>query len=156
MALGVLSGLKMSSGRDKKQPVPFCDIKQELYVGSEMRKFKRLPYQTNCILFFPGKKSHVARTIDISEGGICVVAEQLLKTDSYIRIRLAFLKNKKHISLRTRVAWIKEAELLRGEIKKRYKLGLEFIDLSKVQKKMLAQELQSLNASGVHHTAKKT
>ena len=48
----------------------------------------------------------------ISEGGICVVAEQLLKTDSYIRIRLALLKNKKHISLRTRVAWNKRLTAL--------------------------------------------
>lgn len=152
LALGVLSCSKMPSGRGKKQPPAFCDVKQELYVGSEMRRFKRMPYQTNCTLFFPGKTSDIARTIDISEGGICVVAEQLVETDSYIRIRLALLKNKKRISLRTRVAWIKEAEPLQGEMKKRYKLGLEFIDLTKAQKKTILRELQSLSASDRRHT----
>ncbi len=139
ITLGILSySKKLRASTDKQIPARIS-IK-EIYIGSEMRRFKRVPYKTNIKIFFPKNKTEIAETIDISEGGVCLATKRLLKTDSKVRIRLELPKQP--IYALARVAWIKKAERLLAETFNTYKVGLDFIDLENKYRKILCRELK--------------
>ncbi len=115
-----------------------------MYVGLEMRRFKRILYKTSVKIFLPRNKAETQQTVDISEGGICFVTRKLLKTDSQINIRLEFDKTKEPvIHANARVAWIKKIESLSGEPLNKYKVGVEFIGLESKYRKIISKELKS-------------
>jgi len=118
---------------------------KEVYIGLEMRRFKRVLYKTKIKVFLSKNKIETKQTIDISEGGICFITKKALKTDSWINIRLEFDKAKEPvIHAKARVAWIKKIELLSGEALNKYKVGVEFIDLESKYRKVISRELKSL------------
>jgi PAS domain S-box-containing protein len=115
---------------------------KEIYIGSEMRRFKRLSFKTNIKLFLPDEKVELSESVDVSEGGICLVIKHLLKTDSELKVSFAFPENKESIiTAKVRVAWIKKIELLFGESFEKYKVGLEFINLENRCKKIIRRRL---------------
>lgn len=141
ITLGILSySQKMRPTTTKHIPARIS-IK-EIYIGSEMRRFKRVSYKTNIEIFFPKNKTEVSQTVDISEGGVCLATKRLLKTDSKIRIRLELPKYKEPIYAWARVAWIKKLERLPTETFDKYKMGLEFINLENKYRKILCRELK--------------
>jgi len=115
---------------------------KEIYIGSEMRRFKRLSFKTNIKLYLPDEKVELSESVDVSEGGICLVIKHLLKTDSELKLSFAFPENKESIiTAKVRVAWIKKIELLFGEPSEKYKVGLEFINLENRCKKIIRRRL---------------
>jgi len=115
---------------------------KEIYIGSEMRRFKRMSFKTNIKLFLPGEKVELSESVDVSEGGICLVIKRLLKTDSLLKLSFAFPENKEFIiEAKVRVAWIKKLELLFGNGADKYKVGLEFVSLEPKYKKAICRRL---------------
>ena len=141
--LGVLSySTKVSLPVSRRFSAKFS-IK-EMYVGLEMRRFKRALYKTKVKIFFPENKAEAQQTVDISEGGLCFITRKLFKTDSQISIRLEFDKTKKPvIHANARVAWIKKIESLSVEPFNKYKVGVEFIGLESKYRKIISKELKS-------------
>ena len=141
--LGVLSySTKVSLPVSRRFSAKFS-IK-EMYVGLEMRRFKRALYKTKVKIFFPENKAEAQQTVDISEGGLCFITRKLFKTDSQISIRLEFDKTKKPvIHANARVAWIKKIESLSVEPFNKYKVGVEFIGLESRYRKIISKELKS-------------
>ena len=117
---------------------------KEIYIGSEMRRFKRMSFKTNIKLLLPAGRVELSESVDVSEGGICLVIKDLLKTDSQLKISFAFPENKEFIiTAKVRVAWIRKIELLFGEISDKYKVGLEFVNLENKFKKVICRRLRS-------------
>jgi len=117
---------------------------KEIYIGSEMRRFKRMSFKTNIKLFLPAEKVELSESVDVSEGGICLVIRHLLKTDSQLRVSFAFPENKEFIiTAKVRVAWIRKFEILFGEDADKYKVGLEFVDLENKYKKVICRRLMN-------------
>ena len=141
ITLGVLSFPKKDHLPVAKHFPANISIK-EIYIGSEMRHFKRISYKADIEILLPGNKIDLLQTVDISEGGVCFMHRKLLKTDSEIKIRLRFFKNKEPIYTRARVAWIKKMEPSAKALNK-YKVGLEFIYLKDKYRKIILKELRS-------------
>lgn len=117
---------------------------KEVYVGLEMRRFKRVLYNAKIKIFLPGDETETQQTVDISEGGICFITRKLLKTDSRISVSLEFDKTRDPvIHTGGRVAWIKKIELLSGESLNRYKVGVEFINLKSKYRKIIHSRLKT-------------
>lgn len=141
IALGMLSYSQKLRPHTTKHIPGRISIK-EIYIGSEMRRFKRISYKTDIKIFLSRNKIEPAKTLDLSEGGVCLVTRRLLKTDSRVRIRLELHKNKEPIYAKARVAWIKKLDRLAQETFDKYKVGLEFINLENKYRKNLCKELK--------------
>ena len=142
ISIGSLSYSQKIAVEDNGFPNSRFSIK-EIYVGSEMRRFKRIPLRTKVKLFLPNGKVELAEPIDVSEGGICLVTKTLLKTDMLLKLSFYLSVNKELVILtKARVVWIKRIDLLPGEIDK-YKMGLEFIGLDRKFIKVIREKLSS-------------
>lgn len=116
---------------------------KEVYVGLEMRRFKRALYKAKIKIFLPENKTETQQTVDISEGGLCFITGRLLKTDSRISISLEFDKTRGPVIYTDgHVAWIKKVELLSGESLNRYKVGVEFINLKSKYRKIILKKIK--------------
>ena len=115
---------------------------KEIYIGAEMRRSKRMDYKTTIDIIAPEKETQMSATLDLSQHGACFVSRGLLATDAEIEVRIALLKKKKTISAKARVAWLAKLEHRPGEILEKYKIGLEFIDMSKEDREILSSELK--------------
>ncbi len=141
VALGVLSypeGAYIPKGR---QSVSNLNIR-EIYIGSEMRRHKRIRYETTLEVFFPRKGKEVCQTVDLSEGGICFVSRRLFKIDTAVRINFLLTKKKEYIQAKGRVAWISKVKRVEGDITDKYQVGVEFAELKKDDKAVLLGELR--------------
>jgi len=119
---------------------------KKIYIGSEMRRFRRVGYSMSIEMIFPQNKKESSHTIDISCGGVCFMSKVQLKTDAQVEIKLELSKRKKLICVKGRVAWVKNIEQFSvGNIGK-YKIGLEFIDLKDEDRKTLSKFIKSISA----------
>ena len=110
---------------------------KKLYIGSEIRRFKRVGYKANIEILIPEKKTELSQTIDISTAGICFTSKTPLETDAKIKVGLQFQKGRKPFYITGRVAWRKNiAEDQKGRVNK-YMVGLEFTDLKEKKKELL-------------------
>ena len=141
IALGILSyPAGMPAG--KKAQLPENLIIKEIYIGSEIRRFRRIHYQTTIEVMLPHHKKYHAQTVDISQGGICFLSQVPLKTDQKIKVKIGLIKKKRPVSARARVVWISKIELLPQKALDQYKIGLEFISLSSKDRNLLTKELK--------------
>jgi len=141
IALGVVSYSSKSKSKAKKNDLQGLTIK-EIYVGSEMRRAKRIDYVTRIETAQTSSNVHVSHTIDMSSHGVCFLSPKPLKTDAILKVRFELLKKQKTISAVARVAWLKKMEPLPGDVKVKYKTGLEFISFSDKDRKSFLQELK--------------
>ena len=115
---------------------------KEIYIGAEMRHYKRINYQSDVEIKLPDKTLESFQTIDFSEGGICYASNKLLNIDTKVEIKIRLLRKKALISALACVCWIKEMERSGNEKANKYKIGLEFINLKSRDKKILLEELK--------------
>ncbi len=142
MSLGVLSYSQQAKGSEKAGSSVNLHIKA-IYIGSEIRRFRRVDYKGNIEFCLPEDKMESSETIDISEGGISFFSPRPLKTDALIELRLKFTKT---IFLKGRVAWIKELTGLSAHGYHKYKVGLEFAGLKDKERKTISHFIRTLSA----------
>lgn len=117
---------------------------KKLYIGSEIRRFRRISYKAYIEVLLPGNKKELFQAVDISEGGLCFMNQRPLEIDAPVEIKLKLPKNKRPLKIKGRVAWIKKLEeLIKGSVDK-YKVGLEFISLK--NKKILSKFIKSISS----------
>ncbi|MFC1666996.1 ATP-binding protein [Candidatus Omnitrophota bacterium] len=122
---------------------------KNMYIGSEIRRFKRIGYKTDIEIIASEDKTEFSQAVDISQGGICFVSKGRLETDAPVRIRLKLPKDKKAIDIKACVAWrksIKEETVGLNKSVDRYKIGLQFIDLRDREIKRLSRLIKSLSS----------
>lgn len=112
---------------------------KKIYIGSEIRRYRRINYKVDIEFVYPDNNTEGSHTIDISEGGVCFLCVRPLETDALVNIRLEV--NKDIIRAKGRIAWIRPVE-------KGYKAGLEFINLKNRDKKILRSFLRRLSWTG--------
>ncbi|MBN1913949.1 MAG: PAS domain-containing protein [Candidatus Omnitrophica bacterium] len=117
---------------------------KKIFIGAEIRNFRRVDYQADIELNLAGAKPEACRTVDISRGGACILANLKFPTDAKLNARLWLAKNRDPLILRARVAWIKDLSLSAKSDK--YKIGLQFTDLADKDKKALARFMKSLSS----------
>ena len=141
IALGILS--YFSKEKQSGEPDGSLNLHfKEIYIGAEMRRSKRMDYKTKIDITAPEKEKQTSETLDLSQHGVCFVSRGLLETDAKVEVRVALLKKKKTISAKARVAWLAKLGHQPGEIPGKYKIGLEFIDMSKEDDETLSSELK--------------
>ena len=80
--------------------------------------------------------------MDLSRHGVCFISRSSLKTDARVEVRLELLKKKKSIAAKGRVAWLAKLDRQPGDVSDKYKIGLQFVDISEEDNKILANELR--------------
>ena len=139
VALGVL----FFTSRDRKNLDKSLVSKiKEMYVGAEVRRYKRIKYKTKVRILSSKFKNEIVHSEDISLGGTCVISRASFHTDDKIKISLYLIKKRKTIFATARASWIKPLEPLAGETEKFFKIGLEFMALSREDKELLSNELK--------------
>jgi PAS domain S-box-containing protein len=128
------SGVKDDAGEGVAANIHF----KQIFVGAEMRRHKRLNYRLD-IDFLCEKSRHPAQTIDISEGGVCFISKQALKTDAETIIRFDLPGEKQEFCLKGRVAWVSKSQGAPG-----YKIGLEFSGSNAAALKKLRNFINSI------------
>lgn len=143
--LGVLpypSKFHQSSARQSLSNVNI----QKISIGSQMRRFPRIRYyKVDIEILLPGNQIESSQSIDISEGGVCLVIKRKLETDAPVRLRLKFFKGEEFLCVRARVAWTKNIEESPKGSANKYMLGLEFINLKNRDKKIISQFIKSIS-----------
>lgn len=140
--LGILSyPSKIEPHRTEHLPAN-VSIKR-IYIGSEIRRFRRVAYQANIEILFSPNQAEAAQTVDISQGGVCFLSERVLKTDAQVEIKLKLPNTKTTVLAKARVAWI--TVLGRSSYKNigKYKVGLEFTQLKVKDKTTLIKFIKS-------------
>jgi len=117
----------------------------EICIGSNMRRFKRVALKTIVKLILSPGEEALSKSLDVSEGGICVVTKQLLKTDAKLKISFSFPEEEGVvISTKVWVAWVSKIEGSYGVDSDRYKVGLEFIKLEDRCRKFIDKKIRGL------------
>lgn len=140
IALGIFS-CASKEGVTADEVLNSVNIK-EIYIGAELRRYKRIQYQASIDIVFPDHRVGAFQTFDISEKGVCFLSPELLKTDMKVGVRLGLLKKNGLIVTAAQVAWVKEAGGLAEDNGVKYLIGLEFFDLKSQDKKNLHEELR--------------
>ena len=117
----------------------------KIYIGSELRRFKRFNYKTDIGIIVPGGKSQISQTIDISCGGFCFESSAKLRTNALIRTRLKLPGRDKFVILNGRVAWIKDISDLLKDKKRRYRMGIEFSGIKEAERKIIADLIRKIS-----------
>ncbi len=118
---------------------------KKIYIGSEIRRFRRINYKVDIEILLTKDKTELSRTIDISKGGICFMSETPLNKDSQIDIKLKLSTKKTPLYIKGRVAWIKSEEVTQKDSSNKYRVGLEFTNLKNKDKKIISQFLKSIS-----------
>jgi PAS domain S-box-containing protein len=140
IALGILT-YPAKTRRDRKPKIS-PRVRGETYIASEMRRFRRVAYQADIRISSGRNKTMHTHTLDISEGGVCVVSESPFETDSRVNVKLTLPRIKECVYCKCRIAWIRKMDKAPGEVHDVYKVGLEFIDLKKKYRKDIIKELK--------------
>lgn len=113
----------------------------EIYIGSEMRRWKRINYKTNLQITSPETWKGFYMTTDLSMGGVCLVSPRLFEMDQPVTVQIGLLKVEQIIEVQGRIAWLrksKEAPQAGGL----YKAGICFSSMCVESKKLLENELK--------------
>jgi PAS domain S-box-containing protein len=143
--LGILPYLEKQQGSSDTQVLANINIKK-IYIGSEIRRFKRVNCRAEIELTFSKDETELSQTVDISKGGLCFMSRHQLETDSSVRIRLKLPRSKKRLEIKGRVAWNKDIEKeSEPEDPFRYKIGLEFIGIRDKERAQLSRLIKSIS-----------
>ncbi len=115
---------------------------QELYIGSEMRCFKRIRYETDVEVILAGRAPQHGKTVNLSKGGLCYVGSKFLKIGTPLKVRFNLLRHNALVKALGRVAWNKRLSGNEGKEGKEYMMGVEFKSLDEDAKGSLSRELK--------------
>lgn len=118
---------------------------KKVFIGSNARRFVRIPYKADIEISLPEDKKEISRTIDISEGGTCFITGNRFDIDATTKVGLKIPRVKKLLYLKARTAWTKNIDSLsQKRSPEKYKVGLEFLSLTAKEKKALAGFIKSI------------
>ena len=116
---------------------------QEIYIGSEMRLFKRIRYHAEAEVTAPGRNRMVVETQDLSMGGLCFVSSEPFSTDDRVELAFTLLKKDIRVKATGRVSWTRRMDPSPGDAAGgTYRIGVEFTKLSAKDRQALSKELK--------------
>ena len=141
IALGMLRYSAGHPAVPSRENVSNLKIK-EIYIGAEMRRSKRINYKTEIEVIVSEKEKQISETVDLSKHGVCFISHSPLKIDTRVRVCIELLKKGKKIVAKGRIAWLSKMDRQPRDISDKYKIGVEFTDMSEEGHKILAGELR--------------
>ena len=152
--LAVLSYSAQGEPKTSKELLANFNIKK-LYIGSEVRRHKRISYSGDIEILHEDEKKEFAQTVDISSGGICFMSREPLETDSRIRIKMKLPGERKPLIMQGRIAWIKNIiENLPGDRANKYKIGLEFIHIEHKERAAISRLIKYMGSKICYNNKK--
>jgi Tfp pilus assembly protein PilZ len=118
---------------------------QRIHIGANKRRDARFAYRLLIEILHPQFGKQEGQAIDLSIGGLCFTTDKRMFADSKMIVRLNLPKIKKCLEFTGRVAWIGEVEV-KNEMKKQYKIGLEFVGHDAAEKRILSKFLKSIHS----------
>ncbi|MEI8349797.1 MAG: ATP-binding protein [Candidatus Omnitrophota bacterium] len=140
--MGVMSYSAESQLKTTQQLLANLYMKR-VYIGSNVRRHQRIAYKANFDILSSKGVSESLHTVDISEGGLCFISRDPLRTDSEAEVRLKLPGNLTFL-LKGRVAWMKPLEDLASPDTYTYKIGIEFMNLKAKDRKNLRKFITSI------------
>ncbi|MCX5712828.1 MAG: ATP-binding protein [Candidatus Omnitrophica bacterium] len=116
---------------------------QKINIGANKRGHSRLAYKLDIEVVYPDAQKEESYSVDLSLGGICFTSDKRMLTDSRLSVKIKIPAIKKIIEILGRVAWISENHS-KIDISKKYKIGLEFVNVGKEEKNILSKFLKSI------------
>ncbi len=123
---------------------PYVTIR-EVYVGPEVRRYKRINYKGNVEIIYPDGTSGTFSFVDLSQGGLCFMSpsgSEKFKVDMTVEAKFHLIKKKKSIATKARVAWVKKMKRPPGARTDQYKIGIEFYKVKPQDQNVLTNELK--------------
>lgn len=112
---------------------------RKVFIGSEVRKYRRLSYDADVEIMHPQADSEASRILDISYGGICVISKKPQKIDSELRLKFLVPGTKGFLYPQGRVAWIRKVEDSYLGHSPGYKIGIEFSRLKRKDREAISK-----------------
>jgi len=144
IALGLLKYPGKEKLHAEHEPPEFLRI-NEMYIGAELRRYRRINYALD-IELISGKKRELTRSIDISEGGLCFITREPLKTDTLITVKFKLPNEKEPLTVKGRIAWLRQIEKAPAGQGSVYKTGLEFIRLDKKPQEAISKFITAISS----------
>jgi hypothetical protein len=141
IAMGILSYPLQPSEQGSSPFSANLNIK-EIYIGAEMRRHKRIQYETSLELVSPQEAQGSCQSLDLSQVGLCFISPRSFKTGDRMTVKFYLIKKKKSVMAKGQVVWITLMERSTEYPAGKYKVGLEFSHLDEKDKRLLAQELR--------------
>jgi len=139
--LGVLHYQQRMEPKVNQHVIANVNLKKIL-IGSEMRRFPRFSYTADISINAHGSTSKM-QSIDISEGGLCFIANRSMITDSQVILHFGLGKNKS-LYAKGRVTWIKKIDEDSNMDINKYKVGVEFKGLTTKNKRIIRSLINSI------------
>jgi len=139
--LGVLHYQQRMEPKVNQHVIANVNLKKIL-IGSEMRRFPRFSYTADISINAHGSTSKM-QSIDISEGGLCFIANRSMITDSQVILHFGLGKNKSFYA-KGRVTWIKKIDEDSNMDINKYKVGVEFKGLTTKNKRIIRSLINSI------------
>jgi hypothetical protein len=114
----------------------------ELYIGSEMRKYRRINYKTEIEVISSSHKKEETKTIDLSQGGLCFTSEIPLQIDNELHLKFKLLKKRRVINTKAKVAWLEKTKNVQDGRSEQIKVGVEFHGMDPKDSKLLGNEMK--------------
>lgn len=112
----------------------------------ERRRFIRLNVSVKVeykLLETQPKEIHSSLTKDISGGGICLIADEELKSGTFLELKIYLPKESEPILALGRIAWSKSFIIGDEKTGKRFDVGIEFIKIEEVKREKINQYIFS-------------
>ena len=141
IALGISSMSSKAHIKAAEEGSPSIIIR-EIYIGSEMRKHRRIRYKTKIEVSSSRYKKEEALTVDISQGGLCFITEIPLQIYAELNLKFKLLKKKRVINTKAKVSWLEKVKSLPNGRSEQIKAGVEFHGIQPKDSKLLENELK--------------
>ena len=112
---------------------------RKVFIGSEVRRYRRLSYNADIEIMHPQAESESSRIVDISYGGICVISKKPQRIDSELRLKFRVPGTKHFLSPQGRVTWIRKAEDSYFGHSQGFKTGIEFSRVKRKDKEAISK-----------------
>lgn len=113
------------------------------YLGSEKRRFPRAAFPCKILISLPQEHTLVTHTENLGFGGVKVIVEEDLKVSSSVGLEV-FIGFSKSINCKGKIVWALEVKNPLSKDIILHEIGIEFIDLSDVDKDKICQLMESI------------
>lgn len=111
---------------------------KQIFLGAERRRQRRRSYELNIRFRQDGGTHMDSQTVDISEGGVCIFADDPLDKGTVMEIHFELPEPYGEVQARGVVAWVRKREELG-----RYIIGFQFMNLPEEQRAALRKFISS-------------
>ena len=141
IAVGILTYRPEHHSSLEKQAAADLNIR-ELYIGAEMRRFKRINYHSSVEVVLQDKRVVECRSFDLSQKGVGLVSPEPMKMDEKIKIRMKVQNKNIYMNALGRVMWVQPLDGQKSGMEGKCKIGVAITEIPDKDRKILNKELK--------------